>query len=206
MALGATVGLPLAPMEPILWRRAYEKEAGRDGGRGRCWDGRRSSVCHGLWTIGMQGEETDAVTAGGFCGAFWRGCSAAIGGPTAIGSLGCFGILGPVLVPGAPPPQALLALCFNDTTALNTGFHDKNPNFNRFDPRRYFYFSAHGGIWREAIATYRLDIYVWASRAFPHADWLLAGLWHRARRCAEGPKQDAQRQEKPDDKFGGLGS
>lgn len=46
------------------------------------------------------------------------------------------------------------------TTPLNTGFHDKNPNFNRFDPRRYFYFSAHDGIWREAIATYRLDIYV----------------------------------------------
>lgn len=111
-------------MEPILWRRAYEKEAGRDGGRGRCWDGRRSSVCHGLWAIGMQGEETDAVTEGGFCGAFWRGCSAAIGGPTAIGSLGCFGILGPALVPGAPPsPGALGAVVQRRSTE-----HDRVPN------------------------------------------------------------------------------
>lgn len=34
----------------------------------------------------------------------------------------------------------------------------------------------------------------------------LTGFLHRARRCAEGPEQDTQRQEKPNVKFGGLGS
>lgn len=80
MGPAATVGLPLAPMEPILWRRAYEKEAGRDGDRGRCRDGRRSSICHAFWAIGMQGEETDAVTARGSLWGFLGGLALQLAG------------------------------------------------------------------------------------------------------------------------------